>query len=96
MEEVSESLRNDSEIVRYAMFVVFDPDATLEFKFASNELKSNKSFIIEQLERFTEYYRNPHWRPKFLQYISETLKNDTEFVAELMSINTESLNCLKR
>lgn len=94
LEEVSEGLRNDPEVVRYAMFVVLDPDATLEFKYASNELKSNKSFIIEQLERFTDYYDDPHWIPKFLQFISADLKNDTEFVAEMMVINPNSLNCM--
>lgn len=94
LEEVSDSLRNDPEIIRYAMFVVLDPHATLEFKYASNELKNNKSFIIEQLQRFTDSYKNPHWTPNFLQFMSENLKNDTDFVNELIDINAKALICL--
>jgi hypothetical protein len=87
LEFVSETLRDDIEIVDKVMTWCLDPDSSEEFKYASENIKNNKEFIIDQLEFFTDHFDNP----VFLQYISSELKNDTEFIKELIEINPNSI-----
>jgi hypothetical protein len=87
LEFVSETLRDDVEIVGKVMTWCLDPDSSEEFKYASENIKNNKEFIIDQLEFFSENFDNP----VFLQYISSELKNDTEFINELIEINPNSI-----
>lgn len=83
---VSETLRDDIEIVDKVMTWCLDPQASEEFKYASENIKNNKEFIIDQLEFFSQHFDNP----VFLQYISNELKNDAEFVKELIEINPKA------
>ena len=87
LEFVSETLRDDVEIVGKVMTWCLDPDSSEEFKYASENIKNDKEFIIDQLEFFSEHFDNPI----FLQYISNELKNDAEFLKELIKINSNSI-----
>jgi hypothetical protein len=86
LEHVSEKLRSDIVIVEKAMTWCLDPESSEEFKYASEEIKNNKMFILEQLELFTQNFHDP----KFIQYISDELKNDADFTKELVNINPNS------
>ena len=84
--------RNDIEIVAFAMNCCYDPDSFEELQFASTEIRSNKDFILAQLEYFTKEFCNPtdagyRWGPVFLKYISDELKQDEGFVKKLIEIN---------
>jgi hypothetical protein len=91
LDVVSERLRNNIEIVEFAMNCCLDPDTFEELQYASYEIKSNKSFLLKQLDNFTENFDNP----VFLKYISDDLKNDAEFVKKLVEINPNSEKYLK-
>ena len=92
LEYVSENLRNDTEIVNKAMTCCHDPEVSQEFQYASDEIKNNKDFILNQLEYFTHFYFD---RPIFIKYISNELKQDTEFVKKLIEINPNTEKYLK-
>ncbi len=91
LEYVSDNLRNDIEIVEFAMNCCLDPDTFEELQYASYEIRSNRNFIINQLDIFTEKFENP----AFLKYISDELKQDAEFVKKLVEINPNSEKYLK-
>ena len=89
--EASERIRNNYEIVRFAMTACHDPETFEEFQFASNELKNDKNFIKDLLIIFSQSFKYP----SFLKFISPDLKNNKEFVYELMTINPSSEKYLK-
>lgn len=100
LDVVSERLRNDIEIVALAMNCCYDPHTFEELQLASTEIRSNKDFILEQLEYFTKEFCNPtdagyRWGPVFLKYISDALKQDEEFVKKLIEINPNLEKYLK-
>ena len=100
LDVVSERLRNDIEIVAFAMNYCYEADSFEELQFASTEIRSNKDFILAQLEYFTKEFCNPtdagyRWGPVFLKYISDELKQDEGFVKKLIEINPNSEKYLK-
>jgi hypothetical protein len=91
LDVVSQRLRNNIDIVEFAMNCCLDPDTFEELQYASYEIRSNRNFIINQLDIFTEKFENP----AFLKYISDELKQDAEFVQKLVEINPNSEKYLK-
>ena len=78
LENLSENLKDDEEIVKLALM----NNNLGELEYASERIKSNKTFVLEILKSCTRASN----RGNFLEYLPETLKDDREVVTEAIRI----------
>lgn len=82
---ISDNLKNDPDFVRI-LIKKFNP---LSFKYASNELKSNKEFILDALKRGCDTGYIEH----MLIYISTDLYEDGDFMLTIYEISKDDFIC---